>query len=187
MGRDYVTLSTVQMGKFVESFPFSTRVAGDSASDKLTGEIYDFYLPRVSLGLIASTWVDEKEYLFRVIQKDSIVRDGRFAVTLTSMDPAVKLVPRKEIYRMSLILSEADNALMLNVGGFYKDTGGEYVYIVLPDEKAVKRNVVLGRKNPEYFEVISGLAAGDVVITSSYENFKDRDDLDLETVRDLVE
>ena len=72
------------------------------------------------------------------------------------------------------------------VGGFYKDTGGSYVYVVKND-LAIKRNVVLGRKNSECFEVLSGLTPGERVITSSYENFDKEDTLRLSEIEELYE
>ena len=51
---------------------------------------------------------------------------------------------------------------------YYFTTGGA---------KAVKRNISIGRKNPQFFEVLSGLEPGEEVITSSYESFGDKDEL----------
>jgi HlyD family secretion protein len=62
--------------------------------------------------------------------------------------------------------------LLLPVGGFYKDSGGNWVFVVEPGgDRAIRRDIKLGRKNTEYYEVLEGLMPGDKVITSSYENF----------------
>jgi HlyD family secretion protein len=69
-------------------------------------------------------------------------------------------------------LGQSSEELLLPVGGFYKDTGGNWVYVLEADgNRAVRRNVKLGRKNTEHFEILEGLQPGDRVITSSYENF----------------
>jgi len=74
--------------------------------------------------------------------------------------------------RMRIELGQSSEEVLLPVGGFYKDTGGNWVYVLEADgNRAVKRNVKLGRKNTEHFEVLEGLKPGDRVITSSYENF----------------
>jgi len=74
--------------------------------------------------------------------------------------------------RMRIELGQPSEELLLPMGGFYKDTGGNWVFILEGTDKAVKRNVRLGRKmGSEYFEVLEGLKPGDRVITSSYENF----------------
>ena len=36
---------------------------------------------------------------------------------------------------------------------------------------AYKTDIQLGRQNPDYYEVMSGLKAGDKVVVSSYENY----------------
>jgi len=65
------------------------------------------------------------------------------------------------------------------VGGFFSETGGNWVYVLGSDGKrASKRKITLGRKNPEYFEVLEGLQPGEKVITSSYENFGDNEVLE---------
>ena len=65
------------------------------------------------------------------------------------------------------------------MGGFFSDTGGNWVYAVESDGKrAVKRNISLGRKNPNYYEVLDGLKPGDKVITSSYSNYGDKEVLE---------
>jgi HlyD family secretion protein len=68
-------------------------------------------------------------------------------------------------------LSQSSEELLLPVGGFYKDTGGNWVFVLDANNRAVKRDIKLGRKNPENYEVLEGLEPGDKVITSSYENF----------------
>ncbi len=73
--------------------------------------------------------------------------------------------------RLRIELGQASEELLLPVGGFYKDTGGNWVFVLTGDNKAVKRDIKLGRKNTENFEVLEGLQPGDRVITSSYENF----------------
>ncbi len=182
-----VVLSTVHSGKFVEPIPFSARIVNDSSVQKIVGELDALYFSRVSLDSKASTFLNGIEYTFEITHKDTVLQEGRFHVTLSSVDPALKLVRQNELLRMRLILSEVENSVQLNVGGFYKDTGGKYVFVVLPNMKVIKRSVILGKKNPECFQVLAGLAVGDVVITSSYENFRGRDDLDLESIRDLVD
>jgi HlyD family secretion protein len=77
-----------------------------------------------------------------------------------------------------LQLSDRTQALLLARGGFYQKTGGQWVFVVNQSgDEAVKRNISLGRQNPDYFEVLNGLKPGDKVITSSYDNFGDVDKL----------
>jgi len=66
--------------------------------------------------------------------------------------------------------------VLLPVGGFFSDTGGNWVYVLeAGGKRAVKRNISLGRKNPNYYEVLDGLKSGDKVITSSYSHYGDKE------------
>ena len=96
-----------------------------------------------------------------------------------------ELVEGKQL-RLKIALGGTAEALLVPVGGFYKDTGGEWMYVVEGEDRAVKRRVKLGRKNTENFEVLDGLKAGDQVITSSYENFGDQESFDVSDMKEKL-
>ena len=76
---------------------------------------------------------------------------------------------------------EPGEALLLSRGAFFQKTGGHWAFVLEGDgKKAVKRTIRLGRQNPDFFEVLDGLAPGDRVITSSYDTFGDVEELVLE-------
>mgnify|MGYP006190830953 CR=1 FL=1 len=77
-------------------------------------------------------------------------------------------------------LGDPGEAILLPQGGFYQTTGGNWVYVIDETGNAVKRNIRLGRKNDQHFEVLEGLQTGDRVITSSYDTFGDADRLILQ-------
>jgi HlyD family secretion protein len=80
--------------------------------------------------------------------------------------------------QIRLALSDETQALLLAKGGFYQQTGGNWVFKVDKDGKtAYKVDVQLGRQNPDYYEVLSGLQPGDKVVTSSYENYGNMQEL----------
>lgn len=146
----------------------------------------ELYFSRITSGLKASTTVNNRDYSLTLISIDSVVTEGRFNIIL-QFDGEVPSSQRSDkVLRFRLYLSPPSDATQLQVGGFYKDTGGKYVYVVKND-LVVKRNVVLGRKNPECFEVLSGLTPGEMVITSSYENFDREDTLQLSEIMELYE
>jgi hypothetical protein len=182
--KEKVILATVYKGKFEENIPFTGHLIEEDALRKVKAEFDELYWPRVSVGLKASTTINNVDYSFVMIHKDTIVHNGRFEVTLSCADSVWQALeaekgkqPADAVFRMRLCLSEVANATQFPIGGFYKDSGGKYVYVVLPNGKVVKRDVLLGPHNTECFQVLAGLVAGDVVITSSYERFNDRDNL----------
>ncbi|MBT7577903.1 MAG: efflux transporter periplasmic adaptor subunit, partial [Candidatus Marinimicrobia bacterium] len=79
---------------------------------------------------------------------------------------------------MRLELGNSEQAILLRRGGFYQETGGQWVYVLDEGgESASKREVKLGRQNQDYYEVLEGLEPGDRVITSSYRQFGDYEQL----------
>ena len=87
-------------------------------------------------------------------------------------------IRRGQTFHIRLDLSDLTEAILLPVGGFYQKTGGRWVYIV--DESgnfAIKKNIRINRSNSEMYEIVAGLQSGDRVITSSYDNFGDKDKL----------
>lgn len=106
-------------------------------------------------------------------------RNGRIDVDMIFLKAAPKGIKRGQSTPIQLELGKAAKATLLPVGGFFSDTGGNWVYVVdKSGKRAVKRNITLGRKNPEYYEVLEGLQPGEQVITSSYENFGDNEVLE---------
>jgi HlyD family secretion protein len=77
-----------------------------------------------------------------------------------------------------LALSDETQAVLVPKGGFFQQTGGNWIFKVKEDgSKAYKVDVQLGRQNPDYYEVLSGLQPGDKVVTSSYENYGNMQEL----------
>lgn len=139
-------------------------------SYKVRVPIDELYLPRISTGLRAETTFNNKDYQLEITYVYPGVTNGRFEVDMNFIGEAPKGLRRGLSLRMRIQLSQSSEELLLPVGGFYKDTGGNWVYVVEGD-RAVRRDIKLGRKNTENYEVLEGLQPGDQVITSSYENF----------------
>jgi HlyD family secretion protein len=141
-------------------------------SYKVRVPIDELYLPRIAEGLTATTTFNNKDYNLKIAYVYPTIVGGRFDVDMLFVGDVPPGIRRGQSLRLRIQLSQSSEELLLPVGGFYKDTGGNWVF-VLEDggNRAVKRDVKLGRKNPENFEVLEGLQPGDKVITSSYENF----------------
>jgi HlyD family secretion protein len=141
-------------------------------SYKVRVQIDELYLPRIETGLNATTSFAGKDYQMVITYIYPNITGGRFDVDMEFVGEAPEGIKRGQSLRMRIELGQSSEQVLLPVGGFYKDTGGNWVFVV--DEsgkKAEKRPIRLGRKNTEYFEVMDGLKPGDRVIISSYENF----------------
>ncbi|GAB3524185.1 efflux RND transporter periplasmic adaptor subunit [Emticicia fontis] len=147
---------------------------------KLRVDIDEHYLGRIFAGLGGTFEFNGKEYPLEITKIYPEIKSARFSVDMVFVKGVPEGIKRGQSSPIRLELGKATKATLLPVGGFFSDTGGNWVYVLdKSGGKAVKRKITLGRKNPEYFEVLEGLEVGDKVITSSYENFGDNEVLDL--------
>jgi HlyD family secretion protein len=155
---------------------------------KVRADIDEFYIARVTKGLHATVEIDSKNYSLIVTKVYPAVTAGKFQVDMefsteggsaSGGDGAVPNgIRRGQTLQIRLQLSERTKALLLPRGGFYQKTGGQWVFALDPSgSHAVRKPISLGRQNPDYFEVLKGLVPGDKVVTSSYDNFGDVNEL----------
>ncbi len=145
---------------------------------KVRADIDEFYIARVTKALHATVEIDSKDYSLIVTKVYPQVTSGKFQVDMEFDGKVPDGIRRGQTLQIRLQLSERTKALLLPRGGFYQKTGGQWVFAVnASEDMAAKRTISLGRQNPDYFEVLSGLKSGDKVVTSSYDNFGDVDKL----------
>lgn len=143
---------------------------------KMRVDIDEHYISRIFAGLGGSFEFNGKDYLLEITKIYPEVKSGRFQVDMIFPKGVPEGIKRGQSSPIRLELGKASKAVLIPVGGFFSDTGGNWVYVVdKSGKKASKRKITLGRKNPEFFEVLEGLQVGEQVITSSYENFGDNE------------
>lgn len=148
----------------------------DLSGFKMRIDVDEHYISRIFPGLEGNFDFGGKSHRLAVSKVYPEVRNGRFEVDMTFPSAVPDGIRRGQSVPVRLQLGQPTQAMLLPVGGFFSDTGGNWVYVLSESgDKAEKRNISLGRKNPQYFEVLSGLTAGERVVTSSYENFGDKD------------
>ena len=104
------------------------------------------------------------------------MRDGKFQADFRFDGEQPANIRSGQTYYLNLQLGQPEAALIIPRGTFYQRTGGKWVYVLVPDgSRAVKREIRIGRQNPQYYEVLEGLEAGERIITSSYDAFGDSD------------
>ena len=139
---------------------------------KVRADIDEHYISRIFTGLRGDFTFNEKTYELRIKKVFTQVTNGRFQVDMEFAGEAPKGVRRGQTLQIRLALSDERQAVLLPRGGFYQQTGGNWIFKVSDDGKmAYKMDIQLGNQNPEYYEVLDGLKPGDKVVTSSYENY----------------
>ncbi|MEI6409107.1 MAG: efflux RND transporter periplasmic adaptor subunit [Bacteroidota bacterium] len=143
---------------------------------KMRVEVDEHYISRIFPGLEGSFEFNGKSINLVVGKVYPEVRNGRFEVDMTFSGAIPEGIRRGQSVPVRMQLGKPADATLLPTGGFFSDTGGNWVYVLEESgNRAVKRKISLGRKNPQFFEVLDGLKPGEKVITSSYENFGDKD------------
>jgi HlyD family secretion protein len=141
----------------------------DTERFKLSVMIDEFYVTRTREGQYAEFTLSDQSYELRVAKVYPQIVNGQFEVDMEFVSAAPPDIRRGQTLQIRVQLGDASDALLLPRGGFFQDTGGNWAF-VLDDtgEFAYKREIKLGRRNPEYFEVLEGLEEGDQIITSEY-------------------
>ena len=145
-------------------------------SYKIEAQIDEHYIDRVSAGLTA-TFERQNETFDAVIRKVyPEVRGGKFQADFKFSGEQPVNIRTGQTYYLNLQLGQPEKAILIPRGTFYQKTGGKWIYVVSPEGvKAMKREIRIGRQNPQFYEVLEGLEAGEKVITSGYDNFGDNE------------
>ena len=161
-----------------QSIASGTRIGqiNDLSSYKIEAQIDEHYIDRVTAGLEA-IFERQNESFHAVIRKVyPEVREGKFKADFKFSGQQPDNIRTGQTYYMNLQLGLPEEAVLIPRGTFYQYTGGKWIYVLSPDgTKAMKREIKIGRQNPQYYEVEEGLQPGEKVIISNYETFRDND------------
>ena len=161
-----------------ESISSGRKIGQINALDsyKIEALIDEHYIDRVSAGLSA-TFERQNETFDAVIRKVyPEVRDGKFKADFRFSGEQPHNIRTGQTYYLNLQLAQPEKAILIHRGTFYQKTAGKWIYVVAPEGgKAVKREIRIGRLNPQFYEVLEGLEPGEKVITSGYDNFGDNE------------
>jgi HlyD family secretion protein len=145
---------------------------------KVRADIDEHYISRIITGLYGTFTFANKDYKLVIKKVYTQVTNGRFQVDMEFEGEVPKGIRRGQTLQIRLAFSDEVEAVQVAKGGFYQQTGGNWIFKVSDNGKtAYKVDIQLGRQNPDYYEVLSGLKPGDKVVTSSYENYGDMQEL----------
>ena len=148
----------------------------DLTTYKVQAQIDEHYIDRITTGLVASFERQDTRYEMQLRKVYPEVRNGQFKADFRFVGDAPENIRSGQTYYLNLQLGEAAEAILIPRGSFYQATGGKWIYVLdATGEKAYRREIRIGRQNPQYYEVIEGLQPGEKVIVSSYDNFGDNE------------
>jgi HlyD family secretion protein len=139
---------------------------------KVRVDVDEHYISRIYTGLLGGFTLAGKDYKLKIKKVYTQVTNGRFQVDMEFEGEVPKGIRRGQTLQIRLAFSDEVQAVQVAKGGFYQQTGGNWIFKVSDDGKtAYKVDIQLGRQNPDFYEVLEGLKPGDKVVTSSYENY----------------
>lgn len=166
---DIVLGQSVNMGQKIGQI-------NDLSDYKIEAQIDEHYIDRVRTGLEAS--FDRQGTVFSSTLRKVYpeVRNGSFRADFTLKAERPENMRTGQSYNLNLELGQPTEGIIIPRGTFYQTTGGAWIYVVSEDgSKAYKREIRLGRQNPQFYEVMDGLSEGEKVIVSSYSSYGDND------------
>ena len=144
----------------------------DMDNYKIEVLIDEHYIDRVNPGLTATFERQNETYGATIRKVYPEVRAGKFQADFKFSEEQPANIRTGQTYYLNLQLGQPESAVLIPRSTFYQKTGGKWIYVVSPSgDKAVKREIRIGRQNPQYYEVLEGLEPGEKVITSGYDNF----------------
>lgn len=148
----------------------------DLSSYKIEAQIDEHYIDRVTAGLEAIFERQNESYHAVIRKVYPEVREGKFKADFKFSGQQPDNIRTGQTYYMNLQLGQPEEAILIPRGTFYQHTGGKWIYVLSPDgTRAIKREIRIGRQNPQYYEVEEGLKPGEKVIISNYETYRDND------------
>ena len=146
----------------------------DLSDYKIEALIDEHYIDRVRTGLSATFERQGSSYGLSVRKVFPEVREGKFRTEFIFTGDRPDNIRSGQTYYINLELGQPTEGIIIPKGTFFQSTGGSWIFVLDAEgKKAYHRNIRIGRQNPQYYEVLEGLEAGEKVIVSSYESYKD--------------
>jgi HlyD family secretion protein len=146
---------------------------------RLEAQIDERYISRVIIGQEAGFDYGGSTYDLVVEKIYTDVTNGSFRIDLYFKDDlAPKGIKRGQTLQVKLKFSNETEAVVIKRGGFFQETGGNWIFVVDPSgDFAIRRNIKINRQNTNFYEVTEGLEPGEKVIVSRYDAYGDKEKL----------
>ena len=139
---------------------------------KIKGQVDEYYLSSVKQGQLASFSFNGQLIDLKVKKVLPEVINRRFEIELLFVNDVPEDITIGQSLQVRLELSKAQQSLMIARGNYFQASGGQYVFVLDDQGEAHKRFIKLGNQNPTYYQVLDGLEKGEKFISSSYQDYK---------------
>jgi len=149
-------------------------------SYKIEATVDEHYIDRIRTGLLGYIEKPDDTLTLEIRKVYPEVRNGKFTIDLVFTNGLPENIRIGQSYFIKLQLGQPSEAIQIPQGSFYQTTGGQWIFVV--DESgtyAIKRSIRIGRKNPQFYEILEGLTPGEQVIVSDYTLFGNNDKVEL--------
>ncbi|MBE8715033.1 efflux RND transporter periplasmic adaptor subunit [Sphingobacterium hungaricum] len=144
---------------------------------KLTAMVDEFYLDKINTGQNGQIEVKGKVTQIQVTKILPEVKNGQFKIELQFIEKQPEGLQEGLSFGVKLILSGKEQKLVIPKGSFNSASQGKWIFVV-NGNSAERRIIELGRENPYYYEVISGLKENEQIIVSNYDDYKNVEKLE---------
>ena len=168
-------LLDVELGQSIQPGQMIGQI-NDLSDYKVQAQIDEHYIDRVRQGLTATFTRGDKQYQLQVRKVYPEVREGKFRCDFVFRGERPENIRTGQTYYIDLELGQPEQAILVPRGTFFQTTGGQWIFVLdKSGSKAYRRNIRIGRQNPQHYEVLDALEPGERVVTSGYEAFKDNE------------
>ena len=177
-----IITSPVKIGQKVSMSSVITKI-GDINNLQITAKVPERYVADIAIGQKAEITLQaygEEKFIASVVRISPVVDPStRTKEIILNFDKHYDKVNAGMFARVKLFTLEYGGYPVIAQDAFVENSDEYYLYIVKEDSTVTKRKVVRGKNIDGYYQVIDGLAAGEVVVLegmlSLYEGAKVRD------------
>ena len=151
---------------------------------KVRVDVDEHYISRIYPGLEGQYRRGDSTYTLVIQKVYTQVTSGRFAVDMIFKGSTPDNIRRGQSLQIRIALGDESETLIIPRGGFYQQTGGNWIFKVAKEGgRAYRVPIRIGRQNPDFYEVLEGLEAGDRVVVNSYESYGDTQELVIKNLK----
>jgi membrane fusion protein (multidrug efflux system) len=161
----------------------------DTSTMKLDFSVPETFLATVREGLeitARSSAYPDIDFKGRVATVDTRVDPTTRAVAVRALLPNPRGQLKPGMFLTVRLIRERSDALLVPEQALVPEQDKQFVFLIA-DGKAVKREVAVGRRQPGWVEIVSGLAPGDVVIAEGTQKVRDGAPVETQTAQAVAE